>query len=173
MACRRSSRKQCIPVFRCSTGNILGKDTCKLLSLIYWQVSHSRTTPLLKPCRTYLNALTLLFTDILWHYKTANGYLSLLRPLSLCRATLTVVSWFFMHTQPAANWRGTLKNVLQLAEVACTTSILKLGVPRAIGLISPSYVSIWVCCWSSRAEALKEGQTPTDGVSLLIGHPWM
>ena len=154
-------------MFRCSTGNKLGKDTCILPSLLCWQVSHSRTTPLIIRFSTYLYALTLLFSDKLRPYESADSYLSLLRPLSLYRAALPVVSTVLMQAQAA--W-GTLEVVLQLAELACSISILKLGVTRAIGLVSPSYISLWVCC-PSRAEALKEGQTPTDSVSLLIRHP--
>jgi hypothetical protein len=154
-------------VSRCSTGNKLGKDTCILPSLLCWQVSHSRTTPLIIRFSTYLYALTLLFSDKLRPYESADSYLSLLRPLSLYRAALPVVSTVLMQAQAA--W-GTLEVVLQLAQLTCPITILKLGVPRAVGLVSPSNVSLLVCC-PSRAEALKEGQTPTDSVSLLIRHP--
>ena len=75
-----------------------------------------------------------------------------------------------MHTQATATRRGTLKVGLQLAHLACTISNLQLGIPRTVGLVSPSYVSVWICC-PRRAEALKEGQTPADCVSLLIRHP--
>ena len=156
-------------MFRCSTGNILGKDTCILLCPLCLQVSHSRTTPSLISFSTYLDTLTLQFPDELRPYESTDGYLSLLRPLSLCRPALPGIIRLLMHTQAAASRRRTLKVILQLAHLACTVSNLKLGVPRAVGLISPSYVSLWVCC-SRRAEALKEGQTPTDCVSLLIGH---
>ena len=145
----------------------MGKDTCILLSLLCWQVSHSRTTPSFICFNTYLNALALLFADELRPYESADGYLSLLKSLPLNRASLPVVSTVLMQTQAAG---GTLEVVLQLAQLACSISILKLGVPRAVGLVSSSYVSLWVCC-PSRAEALKEGQTPTDSVSLLIRHP--